>query len=155
MPATNANDCADTPAVQEGNLLVHFPGGMKIAIANMTSPWLQAVPLVPTITARDGSPLTHARAQTWMISAHTNQSASGSPGRRLHVAMPSLMYGNASSMPTDFQLWLEPQRDGFDNWGWPVTRPAEAHRHPQLQAVGHPLAAQQQQQQQPREEDVH
>jgi hypothetical protein len=122
---------------QEGDLLVHFPGGMKAAIANMTSKWLQAVPVLPhsLSDATAGPPIfTITRAAGCTAAGSTAAVAAGSTatvpgntaaGKLVHVTMHSDLYAKQSSMPREFELCVRPGQQG-SNWGWPITpEPAE------------------------------
>jgi hypothetical protein len=102
--------------VQEGDLLVHFPGGMKKAIATLNRRWLRAVPLLPP-TTQD----LPQRAAIFTVSQYRPDKAT-QLGRQMHVSLASQLYASNSSQQTDFRISIEPQVEGFSNWGWPVSQ---------------------------------
>jgi hypothetical protein len=109
--------------LQEGDLLVHFPGGMKKAIASIdNSNWLKAVPLLP-------SKLGDASARPpWFTVARASSRPAADQGRAVHVSMRSNIYAKNSTMRREFELYVEPQLEGFDNWGWPIAPEPEGFR---------------------------
>jgi hypothetical protein len=100
--------------LQEGDLLIHFPGGLKQAIADMDSHWLKAVPIAPTMTAAA------AAAQIFTVSALTHGTELAPQQQSIHVHMHSSLYEGQSDMPTSFDVLIALQAEGHSNWGWPV-----------------------------------
>jgi hypothetical protein len=125
---------------QDGDLMVHFPGGMKTAIANMSSSWLQSVPVVPSnrpdaatkpalftitraasctaagsTTATTGSTAPKAGGTT-----ATTGSSAQTAGKLVHITLHSDLYNKESQMKKEFELCIQPQAQGFSNWGWPI-----------------------------------
>lgn len=162
-------------------MLVHFPGGLKKAIASMDSNWLHAVPIVPSkaaaaaqaevytvsaaavaaaAVASTGNAVQRAEQQlqpvgdvsTTAAAAAVHQT-SGSASTQavsrdlqqhiVHVRMYSSLYAQQSDMPTDFDVAIQPQQEGFSNWGWPVEpEPTQAWvKLKQLPGLQHDAAA--------------
>jgi hypothetical protein len=117
-------------------LLVHFPGGMKAAIANMTSKWLQSVPVLPSTAATTSPALfTITRAASCTVAgnaaAGSTTTKTGSTaaeagsnalkaGQLVQVTMHSNLYDKESKMKKEFALCVQPQSEGFSNFGWPI-----------------------------------
>lgn len=102
---------------------MHFPGGMKKVITSIdNSNWLQAVPLLPSKLG-DAS----ARAP-WFTVTRASSSPATDHGRTVHVSMHSDLYDKNSTMQREFELYVEPQLEGFANWGWPIAPEPEGFR---------------------------
>jgi len=117
---------------------VHFPGGMKTAIADTNSKWLRAVPLLPQ-HLQDAS----AHAPLFTVKRFSSKSGANL-GQKIHVRMHSDLYAKNSTQQVDFDLYVEPQSLGYSNWGWPIA-PEPANHKANLQ---HQILVRQRQQHQ-------
>lgn len=108
--------------VQEGDLIVHFPGGLKKHLANPNNKYLRAVRAnLNSFQHEQPQASWTSTSQTFTLTeAHSRQPTS--QGRVVHVPMRSSMY-TFTDMPTDLDVLIEPQAEGFTNLGWPTPRP--------------------------------
>jgi hypothetical protein len=104
---------------------------MKKVIAGMASPWLQAVPVLPS---RLGDASAHAPVFTVTRASSSNSSSSSSSphaaahARTVRVSMHSSLYDGNSTMQREFKLRVTPQLGGFENWGWPIAQEPEGFK---------------------------
>jgi hypothetical protein len=136
--------CLPHVCKQAGDLVVHFPGGMKQYIASNDSKWLQMVQTRPSdapgnpaedCTARldgpqDGGAHTPCKtcAGTFILGGTALMPQPSATGHKVHVTFQSSMYGTESGSAESFAVLIEPQSEGCDNWGWPV---AQQHAPPE------------------------
>lgn len=135
--------CLPHVCMQAGDLVVHFPGGMKQYIASNDSKWLQMVQTRPSgapgnaedCTAKldgpqDGDAHTPCKtcAGTFILGGAAVMPQPSATGHMVHVTFQSSMYGTKNGSPESFDVLIEPQSEGCDNWGWPV---AQQHAPPE------------------------
>lgn len=95
---------------------MHFAGSeRKRAIASSNSTWLQAVPLLPTNlpdTSAQGAPI-------FMVHSYDPRTHTGH-GQHVSVSLQTRLYAANSTLPVEFEVYIQPQAEGFSNLGWPI-----------------------------------
>lgn len=76
---------------------------------------------------------TAAHAPIFTVTAFTPGAQQAAQAQQVHVSMQSQAYGHNSSEPTEFDVSIQPQAEGFSNWGWPVLPPLSQHGNEDLQ----------------------
>lgn len=96
---------------------------MKRAIANSSSKWLSAVPLLPTNL---GDTFKHAPIFT--VTRFNPAGPERQLGQQVQVRMHSDLYALNSTQHVEFDLFVQPQPEGFTNWGWPIAPEPANHK---------------------------